>query len=306
MRLYSASAPGSLMLLGEHAVLHGQPALVCAIDKRIHVTLTPRGDTKLILSSVLGEYETNLSELTLHPPFQFVLGSLKRYQGILKKGCQIQIESEYSSKTGLGSSAAVTVATLAVVRTWLGRSLLPFDLLKEACLVIQEVQGTGSGADAAASVYGGVLSYCMRPLSVQKLPEVYPLTVVYSGSKTPTPVVIQHVQQRFGSYPEVFRYICMSIGACTKQAMALLRKQQVDAVGFMMNIQQGLMEALGVSTPVLEALISQLKTQSGITGAKISGSGLGDCVIGWGSAEHFKHQHQLALQMTARGVEINT
>ena len=51
-----ASAPGSLMLMGEHAVLHGKKALVCAIDQRISVSLTPREDARISIVSALGEY----------------------------------------------------------------------------------------------------------------------------------------------------------------------------------------------------------------------------------------------------------
>ncbi len=74
---YKTSAPGSVMLLGEYAVLFGKPALVCALNKRIHVTLTPRQDTTInIHSELLGTYTTELNELQMVKPFQFVLGRL--------------------------------------------------------------------------------------------------------------------------------------------------------------------------------------------------------------------------------------
>ena len=101
-----AHAPGSLMLLGEYGVLYGKHALVCAVDKRISVVLTPRADEKIILrSSLQGEYVTSLTNLEIEKPFQFVLGALKQYQSRLKRGCEIEITSEFSDKIGLGSSA---------------------------------------------------------------------------------------------------------------------------------------------------------------------------------------------------------
>ena len=127
---FKSSAPGSFMLLGEHAVLHGKPALVCALDKRIHITLTPREDQRIqIQSRLLGDYETTLSELKIEKPFQFVLATLKHFQGKVRRGCHIEITSDFSDTKGLGSSAAVTVATLAAMVTWQNIRVLPMDLL---------------------------------------------------------------------------------------------------------------------------------------------------------------------------------
>src|SRR5690349_12767806 len=112
--LFKASAPGSLMLLGEYGVLHGTPALVCAVDKRMCVTLTPRADERIEIESTLhGTYQTELNQIKIEAPFQFVLGALQHYQSKMRRGCDIKIESEFSDKMGLGSSSAVTVATLA-------------------------------------------------------------------------------------------------------------------------------------------------------------------------------------------------
>ena len=76
LRAVKASAPGSLMLMGEHAVLRGQPAIVCAISKRLKVALTPREDQAVRLHSVLGEHETTLEELAPNDSFRFVLAAI--------------------------------------------------------------------------------------------------------------------------------------------------------------------------------------------------------------------------------------
>ena len=65
------------MLMGEHAVLHGQPALVCAISKRMKVELVPRQDRDVLLHSALGEHETSLDELSPNESFRFVLGAIR-------------------------------------------------------------------------------------------------------------------------------------------------------------------------------------------------------------------------------------
>jgi len=298
MRL-KASAPGSLMLLGEYAVLYGKRALSCAVDKRITVTLTPRTDTRIeIESTTLGCLSTDVTDIKIEKPFQFVLCALQQYQTKLKRGCDISIETEFSDKVGLGSSAAVTVATLATLVTWLDIKTSPRDLVRQGRNVVRQIQGLGSGADIAASVYGGVVSYTADPLSVEKFSVLLPLHAVYAGFKTPTVDAINYVQSRFITYPELFRSICNSIGQCGVEGTQLLRKEDLVKLGEIMNVQQGMMESLGVNTPRLQNMVDHLRQQPGILGAKISGSGLGDCVIALGElpADYHCFSHDPAVQ----------
>lgn len=296
------------MLLGEYAVLHGQHALVCAIDKRMHVTLTPRDDTQIILDSALGHYETTLGDISVTHPFQFVLAVLTSFKKDMRQGCNIEIESEFSATVGFASSAAVTVATVKVVAEWLGLTFSPAQLIKRARKIVRDVQGTGSGADVAACVLGGIVLYRMQPFIAKKLLVSYPITVVYSGYKTPTPIAIKQVEARFAVLPDVFFKILKAINACALEAVEAFTKQDWVKLGIIMNIQQGLMEALGVSTPDLNSLIELLRQQPNVLGAKISGSGLGDCVVGLGkclldpSQLSVSNAEQIRITMASEGV----
>ena len=281
---FKATAPGSLMLLGEYAVLHGKHALVCAVDKRMTVTLTPRADTQVTISSAtLGSFTTDITRLAVTPPFQFILATLKKFQKQLPGGCDLVITSEFSDKIGFGSSAAVTVATLAAVLMWLQQSLSPDEMVREARKIIRQVQGLGSGADAAACVLGGIVAYKMQPLRAEKLPHQHALTAVYAGYKTPTVVAVQQVKALFEKHPAVYRQLFQAIDACVVQGIQSVRDQNWAELGNIMNIQQGLMESLGVNTPLLSELIQALRNEKTTLGAKISGSGLGDCVVGLGA-----------------------
>jgi mevalonate kinase len=278
-----ASAPGSLMLLGEFAVLQGKQALVCAVDKRLSVTLTPRTDTRIeITSSALGHLSIDLSQLEIVKPFQFVLAALQTFQHQLQQGCDIQIESEFSDKIGFGSSAAVTVATLAALMHWLNIPYSSLELVSRGRDVVRHVQGIGSGADIAASVYGGVVSYNAKSLSVEKISVTLPLNAIYAGYKTPTVDVIQHVQNQFANNHTALHDIYDNIGQCSLQAVNFVRDSDWIKLGDSMNEQQAMMESLGVSSPLLSGMVEDLRLHPGIFGAKISGSGMGDCVIGLG------------------------
>lgn len=306
---FKASAPGSLMLLGEYAVLYGKHALVCAVDKRITVTLTPRIDDRIeIQSSIHGHYTTNLSQLKIEKPFHFVLGALRQYQARIRRGCDIAIASEFSDKVGLGSSAAVTVATLAAIVTWLNIRTTPLDLVRQGRNVVRAIQGVGSGADIAASVHGGIVGYQAQPLSAEKISVVCPITAIYSGYKTPTVEAIKRVQEHFVAHQELFRHITNSIGQCALEGMQYARKEDWKKLGQVMDIQQGMMESLNVSTPLLRHMIDDLRKQENILGAKISGSGLGDCIVGLGNlSEQYAfindtNVQRIPVQMSLQGV----
>jgi mevalonate kinase len=303
---FKASAPGSLMLLGEYAVLHGKHALVCAVDKRMTVILESRSDNNILISSALGNFRTDLSQIVVAEPFQFVLTILKKFQKKLPGGCHLIIESEFSDQIGFASSAAVTVATLAVLTAWLNQPLSPLDMVREARKIIRQVQGLGSGADVAACVLGGMVAYKMQPLSAEKLPHHHALTAVYSGYKTPTVEAVKKVKALFLAHPLVYRQLFQAIDACVLQGIQCVRDQNWQGLGTIMNMQQGLMESLGVNTPLLSELIMQLRNDAATFGAKISGSGLGDCVVGLGKAATLSFANekikQIPVTIASQGV----
>lgn len=280
---FKASAPGSLMMLGEYAVLEGYPALVCAVDKRITVTLAPRKDKLIYINSHLGTLQTVISNIQIVKPFEFVLTSLKKYENYYQQGFDIHIEAEFSNTIGFASSAAVTVATLTVICSWLEMSYSAKQLLKEAREIIRQVQGVGSGADVSAAVYGGIIAYHPTDLHIEKFLNVHPITAIYSGGKTPTPQAIKQVKQNFTGKQKELTKIIQAIAECSRQGIQAVTTDNWGELGKIMNSQQCLMEALGVSTPVLNNIIEVLHHNTTILGAKISGSGFGDCVIGLGS-----------------------
>ena len=281
---FKASAPGSLMLLGEHAVLERKPALVCAVNKRITVELKPNGEDFLTINNEkLGTLKQGLKEVKLQDPFKYVLAAIITFKPHLKSGFDLTIESEFSDKIGFGSSAAVTAATVAVIAKWLfpkaySETVL-FQQAKKAILMVQE---TGSCSDLAASIYGGVICYQMEPMKVDKLPPIPELSAVYCGFKRPTTEVISIVKAAKKAQPRVFDALYRAIEICVKQAVMAIKQGDWPTLGQLFMHHQGLQSAMGVSNQILDTLVHQLCERQEILGAKISGSGLGDCVIGLG------------------------
>lgn len=278
------SAPGNLMLFGEHAVLHGRLAVVCAVDRRVRATLMPRADRAVRILSALANHETDLDRLAACPALRFAMTAIQAYAGRIPTGFDLAIESAFSHTIGFGSSAAVTVVTHAAVRDLCGEGNDPHELLRAARDTIRAVQGLGSGADAAASIFGGLVGYRAEPLEVRPVAVAHPLTAVYSGSKRPTPEVIALVEGRRLAWPAVFESVFALMEQTAEIALAAAVSRDWKSFGELMTVGQGLMEAIGVSNETLARIVHTLRADPGILGAKISGSGLGDCAVGLGRA----------------------
>jgi mevalonate kinase len=286
----TTSAPGSLMLLGEHAVLHGRRAMVCAINKRITVLLSQIDKPILRIVSDLGTYEAPLGDLKDHPDFRFVLDVVKQYP--LTQGIELKIESEFSSDIGFGSSAAVTVATHAAL---MGGVENLMELFKRSLATIHRVQGRGSGADVAASVFGGVVAYRAELLEIHPLAESFPLTAVYSGSKMKTADVIRYLEERRALNADYFERIFDRMDASVGEVI-----DDFSQLGRMLILNQKLMEEMGLCNAALAEIIEGFRAQK--VPAKISGSGLGDCAIGLGKIPKIGNFKTFALQVEPQGV----
>ncbi|MCF7838552.1 MAG: GHMP kinase, partial [Candidatus Marinimicrobia bacterium] len=136
------SAPGSIMLLGEHAVLHGRQALVCAINRRLRVHVTARADDGIELQTDLGAATGTLSAPPERAELAFLCAAVARYRGRLETGFRLVVTSEADTRQGLGTSAAVVVAALAALETLVtGELPVPARLFDAALAVVQGVQG---------------------------------------------------------------------------------------------------------------------------------------------------------------------
>lgn len=282
------------MLMGEHAVLQGKRAISCAVNKRITVHMRIRKDDQIIINSQLGSYRSSLANLQPDARFSFVLACLEYLPSRL--GFELDIESEFSHEVGLGSSAAVVVATLGCL---LGPNK---DLFNTALNIVRKVQGMASGADIAASVFGGTVLYRMEPQEILPLKKLAPLTLIYSGSKMATKEVIRRVLENKAEHPALFDAIFCAMDQCVNEAKESLLAEDLAALGRLFNIHHGLQEALGTCNLPLAEIVQSLCLLPTIYGAKISGSGLGDCAIGLGTATlHSKYQ-QIPIEMSQQGV----
>jgi len=271
------------MILGEHAVLHGRRALVGAVNRRIGVSMRRRDDRTITIQSPLGRWTGEIDEADASGPLRFVLAVLTSPPKAEQTGLDVEITSDVPATVGLGSSAAVTVASLAALHGLGGRAIRPDALHREATSVIRAVQGLGSGADAAASVFGGILRYQTDPVLVHSLKHTLDATLVYSGAKTPTPEVVRFVESRRSGDPARFERIFDQIDRSIDDAVHAIEVDDRQALGGILSRNHETMSEMGVSNEALDDIMARLLTEPCVYGAKISGSGQGDCALAIGS-----------------------
>jgi len=282
----TASAPGSLMVSGEHAVVYGHPAIVNAIDRRINVTLQTNPNGKIRIDSALAQYESNIDDLKPEPRLRFVLACLKAYQQPLKKrlqkkGLTLTIESDIDTTLGFGSSAAVTVATLGALARYHQQVILSSAIHQKALQIIRQHQGHGSGADLAASLWGGMLAYRhAQQAHVQQLPLPPALmSVSYCGYKTPTAQVLSMIAERMQKNPDSYQQLYEKMGTSTETTIAAAKRQDWAIFYAELNDYTAHMQTLGVCDATLKAMLQAARAHRDTFSSKISGSGLGDCIV---------------------------
>lgn len=287
MNNITISAPGKLMLLGEHAVVYGSPCIVTAVGQRMKATveLTDEPTFELNAPDVqIENYTKPMSELgigDIPKGAKFVEIAVRNFieKHPLSGGLRVETASEFSSQFGFGSSSASTVCTIKALSEISGANLdnkVVFDLAYKTVL---DIQGKGSGFDVAAAVYGGTLYFkkggeVIEPLNIDALP----LIVGYSGIKADSVSLMNQVLEKAEKYPQVIEDIYSNIGKLVEQAKPKVLSKDWASLGELMNFNEGYLSSLGVEGKKLADMIYGAR-EGGAYGAKLSGGGIGDCMI---------------------------
>ncbi|OGH29795.1 MAG: mevalonate kinase [Candidatus Levybacteria bacterium RIFCSPLOWO2_01_FULL_37_26] len=282
------SAPGKLMLLGEHAVVYNHPCIVTAVDQRMYVNVEVLDEPVFEFYAPdvqVVSYKKPLSEIgkgDIPKGARFVEIAVKEILHFVQNdniGLKVTTKSEFSSQFGFGSSSASTVCTIKAVSEILGLNLTNKEIFDLSYKTVLDIQGKGSGFDIAAAVYGGTIYFVtggkiIEPLDVKKLP----LVVGYSGIKADTVTLVNQVKKSFANRQDKLTEIYNNIGVLVYKAKDALINMDWQKLGKLMNKNQDLLRELGVSIKKLDNMI-KLAIQAGAYGAKLSGAGGGDCMI---------------------------
>lgn len=270
------SAPGKLILLGEHAVVFGKPAIAVAIDLRLRCIASPSVEFTINGKMISDEYRSYI---------QAAMDKVWRGDPV-----SIRTFSDLPSGSGMGSSAAVTVATLAALMQLRGMFREP-RVARLGFEVESEVQGRASPIDTSASTHGQgifvdsevgedhlwtmVMDERTWHIHHLRVPEMT-LVVGYTGIHAPTGPLVDMVKNRVNEN-QWARDAIDRIGEISLEGMSALRKGDLPFLGELMSEDHTLLSKLGVSCPELDSLVDAARPLS--YGAKLTGAGGGGSMI---------------------------
>ncbi len=284
MPAFTASAPGKVILFGEHAVVYGQPAIaVPLLSTRARATVIPdvQGSTgEIVIDAPQLPLTSPLLDLGQNHPLR---AAVEQAAGEIDlsglPACKIQINSDVPAASGLGSSAAVSTALIRSFSAFLGQRLTDQELSDKVFEVEKIQHGTPSGIDnTVVSFQRPIFFQIDTPIEFLSIPKPFRIIIADSGIQGNTRLAVQGVRDKWQREPEQYRKVFDEIGDLCRNARTQILGGNPDQLGALMDRNQALLEELGVSTPELESLI-QAAREAGALGAKLSGGGLGGHVI---------------------------
>jgi len=274
-----ASAPGKVILFGEHFVVYGVKAILCAINKRVTVTAEKIKEKKISIKSGIGDLE-----LELNKPISEIDSPLKPFYYLANKmiqnqstGIEIKIESDIPLGAGLGSSSACCVAGAAAISKLFSEKTKE-EILELAIEAEKTIFENTSGADCTVCTYGGIIEYEKEKgfIKIKSEPNFH-LIIANSNIKHSTESIVSKVKQFKNEDTERFSKLCDDESKLIEDVLQLLKENNIQKLGQKVVQNQKYLETIGISN---EKLKDMIKTgQESSFGTKITGAGDGGCVF---------------------------
>jgi len=269
-----ASAPGKIILFGEHFVVHGTPAILAAINKRVTVTSTFTENKTIKVNSELGTLDVPISSSYKEAKSEFrpfvYLANKMINSNQNANGLEIEINSDIPVGVGLGSSSACCVAAAASIYG-LFKELSSEEILKMSIEAEKTIFPDTSGADCTVCTYGGMIEYP----SIEKIDSTFDLNLLIANSMIPhnTKNSVEKVNKFKENDEERFSQLCDLETKLIDEVITAMKNNDATTFGLKMSENQKYLEEIQVSNDTLRDMISSLEEIS--LGTKITGAGVG-------------------------------
>jgi len=301
MPAFTASAPGKIILFGEHAVVYGRPAIavpVTQVRARAVVKANPRGRSgELRIQAAEIDLDAPLDSLSKqHPLRRTVQETLNALSVSIAPACMLRISSTIPIASGLGSGAAVSIAVVRAFSAFLGYPL-PDERVSAIAYEIEKLyHGTPSGIDNTVITYARPVFF-VRGQPIERIKIGAPFTIVIgdTGIPSPTAAAVGDLRQAWQASPRHYERLFDAVGHLTLAARRAIEAGRTRELGPLMDENQTLLAEMDVSSPQLEDLMRAARA-AGALGAKLSGGGRGGNMIALAPEAGSAEKISLALQ----------
>lgn len=291
MGITSASAPGKLILCGEHAVVYGRPAIAVPLTEiraEAHIVPMPPGSgLRLIASDVNREWVVD--DMTTDPLGKLVLATL-HHLNLSAANLTITLNSAIPIASGMGSGAAVATALVRALSNHFSRKLPPEEVSSLVYISEQRYHGTPSGIDNTVVAYEQpiwfVKSHAQSPEQQAPSPQIERLTIGTplflvigdTGVRSKTHMPVSNLRQRWQEHTNHYESLFDQVTDVVHQIRDALIAGDSTTIGALLNRNHSLLQELGISSPELDHLVKTARL-AGALGAKLSGGGWGGIMV---------------------------
>lgn len=270
-------AHAKAILFGEHAVVYGAPAIALPIhelEAHARVESAPSG---IRIESELYSGDASAAPAQLLPVVTAIHAALSHI-GRSNSGLKVRILSAIPHSRGLGSSAAVAAAIARSIANWAGVELSIAELFEIVQQAERVAHGKPSGLDARAVTAESTIRFDFGVISSVPAASTFHFVLADSGIAGSTANAVAAVRELRRTDQANTAALLSRLAEIAEGASALLAAGDHAAIGEGMYEAHTLLQRLGVSSPELDSLVAA-SLASGALGAKLTGGGIGGCII---------------------------
>jgi mevalonate kinase len=290
----TSSAPGKIILFGEHAVVYGRPALAVPVTQ-VHadVDISDSDSAGIMIHAPGINLHAELNTLPSDHPIASVIHNLffisrtspsPSGRGARGEGrfpsLDIKITSTIPVASGLGSGAAVTVALTRALSSHLNYPMADDEEINSFAYEIEKLHhGTPSGIDNTVVTYAKPV-YFVKGQPIETFTVGKPFTIVIgdTGVSAPTKESVGDVRKLWEADEAKWEVVFDQVGEIARQAKQAIESGKLESLGKLMNQNHALLQEMTVSSPELDTLVSTARN-AGALGTKLSGGGRGGNMI---------------------------
>ncbi|WP_314061915.1 mevalonate kinase [uncultured Vagococcus sp.] len=271
-------ANGKIILMGEHSVVYGEPSIAIPFPATQIKTTVQASEGETAIDCVFYKGLLNDMPELLESLKAVIKVSLERLGQT--DTLSLTIDSTIPAERGMGSSAAVAVATTRGIYDYFQQPLAHSELLEIVDISEKIAHGNPSGLDALMTSSSTPYYYIKgQPVTPIDLHLTAVLVVADTGKTGQTKEAVANVGEKVRSKSgAIYQRKIKDLGQLAKASKDYLSQNQPEKLGLAMNQAQNLLSELGVSSLELDALVVSALSHNAL-GAKLTGGGRGGCMI---------------------------